>query len=148
MAAPVYATVDDLAAAPWSLDPAPASAERLLATASRLVRRATMLARYPVTDDGLPRDADLADALRDATCAQVVAWAATSVDPGTGGYQPAPAAVQSRRIGSAALTYDTSAAASVTALNARAAAATSLVDDALQILADAGLTGHRPGTYR
>lgn len=143
-----YATTADLSAEPWSIDPLPSNTGLLLAQASRLVRRATMLARYVVDETGAPRDATVGAALRDATCAQVSGWLASGVNPSTGRDQPSGAVVQSKKLGSAAVVYDTSAAASVTAMSARARAATELSQDAYLILADAGLTSVRPGTVR
>lgn len=144
----VYATTADLSGAPWSLSPLPEHADLLLSQASRLVRRATMTTWYPTDATGFPRDAHLREALRDATCAQVLAWARAEVDPATGGYQPSGAVVQSKGIGSARVSYDTSSAASVTSLTARASAATALSQDAYLILSDAGLWSVRPGTFR
>ncbi len=55
--------------------PAPANAARLLARASRLVSGATKAAIYDTDASGYPSDADVRDAFRDATCAQVAEWA-------------------------------------------------------------------------
>lgn len=144
----VYATVEDLATEPWSITPSPANVGRLLAAASRLVRRATLTARYAVDTTGAPTDETIAAVFRDATCAQVLAWTTADVDPAAGGVQLQAAPVQSKRLGSGGVTYDTSASASVTAMNARAAVATTLSEDAALILADAGLLTVRSGASR
>lgn len=51
-------------------DDPPSNAERLLARASEAVDRMLIGAVYDVDDDGLPTDADVADALKRATLAQ------------------------------------------------------------------------------
>ncbi|MFE5895835.1 hypothetical protein ACFQ67_00140 [Streptomyces sp. NPDC056488] len=54
---------------------APDNAARLLARASRLVDRAVVAALYTVDLSGYPSDTDIRQGFRDATCAQVEAWA-------------------------------------------------------------------------
>lgn|GEM_PF-606738 len=144
----VYATVADLLDEPWGITSPPAHAGRLLAYASRLVRRATMTAVYAVDDGGAPTSSGVAAAFRDATCSQVVAWLTAGIDPAGGAVQLEAAPVRAKRLGSGAVEYDTAASASVTAMTARAAAATTLAGDAYLILADAGLTSTRPGATR
>lgn len=144
---PVYATAEDLAAAPWST-PTTAGVDRLLATASRLVRRATMTAIYHTDADHLPTDEDLREAMRQATCAQVATWLAVKVDPLAGGAQASAVLTASKSLGSGSISYDTSAAGSVNAAQAKADAATSLGMDAYLILSEAGLVSSRPGAYR
>lgn len=143
----VYATAEDLTDGQWVAD-VPAGAAALLRFASALVRRATMTAVYRTDATGRPTDDAVADAFRDATCAQVAAWVASDVNPVAGAAPAMKAPVQSKKLATGAVTYDTSAAASVTALTARARAATSLGQEALLILSDAGLVGNRPAVTR
>ena len=66
-----YATEGEFAA--WlNPDPAPSGAARLLRDASEDVDEMLLTAIYRVDEDGLPVDAPVIEALRDATCAQ--AW--------------------------------------------------------------------------
>jgi len=146
--AATYATVADLTADPWSVDPMPSNASRLLASASRLVRRATVTAVYDTDALGVATDSTVAGALRDATCAQVVAWITAGVDPAGGGVQLGERLVAAKSLASGSVTYDNGAAASVTAMDARAASATRLCPDAVLILAEAGLVGGHIGTTR
>lgn len=74
MSAPPYATADDYVA--WSGQTAPNDAERLLRRASELLD-ATVTVPFAVRDDGMPADPSDAEALRDATCAQVRFWVET-----------------------------------------------------------------------
>lgn len=91
----IYATREDLAI--WlgyvvdpEVDPPdpdlsklPAQADlRMLKRASLAVSKATMTAVYDVDADGLPEDDQVAEALRDATCAQVEAWLASGDELG------------------------------------------------------------------
>jgi hypothetical protein len=67
-----YATPADLAA--WLGTDAPEDSERLLRRASELLD-ANVYGAYAVDSaTGLPADPDAAEALRDATCAQVEFW--------------------------------------------------------------------------
>ncbi|KAB7834062.1 hypothetical protein [Streptomyces mobaraensis] len=77
----VYATPEQLAA--WTHTPAPAGAEQLLARASEDVEAALLTAVYPVDADGAPAEQRVAEALRDAVCAQVE-WQLATGDDGTG----------------------------------------------------------------
>lgn len=142
---PVYATAEDLAAEPWLLTAPPSHVNRLLATASRVVRRATMTAVYRTDVDDYPTDSTLREAMRQATCAQVAAWAAAAVDPLTGSVQTSRA-VASKSLGSGSISYETATAA--VQLAARAEASTALTPDAYLILSEAGLVSSRPGSYR
>lgn len=76
--ASAYATPAQLqefvSAATWALIEEP---ERQLTRASELLD-GKVLARYSVDANGLPTDSDIAATLRDATCAQVEAWAEVS----------------------------------------------------------------------
>ncbi|MEU8989972.1 hypothetical protein AB0C98_26675 [Streptomyces sp. NPDC048558] len=77
----VYATPEQLTA--WTGQPAPADAERLLARASEDIDDALLTACYAVNDAGMPVEPEIAQALADATCAQVEYQLATG-DDGTG----------------------------------------------------------------
>ncbi|WP_405659737.1 hypothetical protein [Streptomyces sp. RK9] len=81
MARRPYATPEQLAARLG--EPAPADAVRLLARAGEDIDSALLTALYGVDDDGNPTDQTIADALSDASCAQVEYWIATG-DDGTG----------------------------------------------------------------
>lgn len=140
---PVYATPADLAAAPWYLTLPQQDAERLLSYASRWVRMATRTAIYTADAvTGLPTDGALANALRDATCAQVASWSALSIDPAKGAADGGKT-VQGKSLGSASVQY----AVDASAASARAASATRLGQDAYLILEDAGLVGTSPIVY-
>jgi hypothetical protein len=141
----VYATPDDLV--PEWLTAEPPNAQRLLSSASRRVRNATVTAVYATTSVGLPIDSALVEALRDATCAQVAAWATVGIDPLAGGVQLGQRLVASKSLGSGSIAYDNGAAGSVTAMEARAAAATGLAPEAASILRDAGLLGGPAWTH-
>ena len=129
----VYATPADYAA--WADDgPAAADLQRFLRSASRLVGRATRAAVYDVDAAGKPvAGTDAADALRDATCAQVEAWHAMQVDPLLGRVGGKAQAV-SKSINGASVQYESQ-------VEAKAGAATTLCDESYSILADAGLIG-------
>jgi len=130
----IYATSAELTT--WGVTP-PANATTLLRSASILVRRATMTAIYDVdAATSLPTDADKVAALRDATCSQVGTWLALAIDPATGGAAGAGKVVSAKSLGSGTITYAVTEVA-----QALADAATSLCQEALLILADAGLTG-------
>ena len=140
----VYATADDLTT--WGLTPTPANAASLLRSASLLVRRATLTTRYAADTAGAPTEPVTIEAFRDATCAQVAAWAAADIDPTAGGVQLQAAPTKAKALGTARVEYDTAAAASVTAMTARTQAATQLCQEAVLILADAGLVTAATGT--
>lgn len=59
-----------------TIDP-PVDYDRLLTRASELIDDYLRTAVYDVDDDGLPTDTDVAEVLRDATCAQVEFWLAS-----------------------------------------------------------------------
>lgn len=126
----VYATPSDLVvytgAAP------PDDTRRLLLRASRLVEALTRCAVYDVDAEGLPTDAAVAAAFRDAVCAQV-AWFDETGDS-TGAAQQ----YQSVSIGSMSLTRGHSAGGSATGAEQRYA------PDAVAALTRAGLMGARP----
>jgi hypothetical protein len=76
----VYATTADLARYLGAAPPT-GSARRLLA-ASRCIEDNTRSAIYETDDDGLPTDADVAAALKWATCAQADWWSTTGDEKG------------------------------------------------------------------
>jgi len=136
----IFATVSDLNAAPWSLTAlSAADAARMLAFASRLVSHATMSAIYDADTDGMPTDADLKEALQEATCSQVATWSALTVDPAAGAADGGTT-VASKSFGGASIQYSVYASTA----QARAKAATSLSQDARLILTEAGLTAAGP----
>lgn len=96
---PVYATPADLAE--YTGEAAPADAERLLRDASDLLDTEVLLtAVYDVDPDtALPTDTDVAEAFRDAVCAQVQYWGEVGEESDIGG------AVQGVSIGSVNLQY-------------------------------------------
>lgn len=138
----VYATAEDLAADPWQLTPV--NAAGLLRSASLLVRGATTATVYDVNETGLPTDATVLAAFKDATCAQATAWDALGIDPtaGAAGAAGAPI-VAASSIGSAQVQYGVS----LTLGDKRAEAAVTLCSDAVQILRDAGLLSGQPLVY-
>ncbi|MFI5993162.1 hypothetical protein ACIBAC_15170 [Streptomyces sp. NPDC051362] len=81
MAARVYATSADYTE--WSGQAAPTGVERMLARASEDIDDALKTARYCTDSDGMPTEADVIDAVRDAVCAQVEFQQETG-DTGTG----------------------------------------------------------------
>lgn len=100
MAAPVYATSTEYGDSPYGQATAPANIDDRLAIASRHIDRLVMTAYYDVDGNDEPTDADVAEALRDATIAQ----ASYTINPGAGlGEGQLPAGVTSASIGSASL---------------------------------------------
>lgn len=141
----VYATAEDVTAWDGTLA-LPPNVDALLRSASLLVRGATKTARYDTTSGGLPSDPDTVAVFRDATAAQVASWVTLGLNPAGGGIDARPP-VQSKKIATGAISYDTSGAASVTAQQARADATSTLCTDALAVLADAGLLSDQPTIY-
>lgn len=137
---PVYATSDDYTQAGYGTPPVDAT--RLLATASRWVREATNGDIYDADDTGIPTDATILAAFKDATTAQVFAWSSANVDPATGGLL-AQGPVSSKSLDGASISYDNSLNASVTAFTVRERAATVLCDESARILRQAGLGSTR-----
>lgn len=79
----VYAVPDDLVLGQW-LSSAPTDATSLIRMASALVRHATRRDLYDTEPSGLPADDDIAEAMRDATCAQAAMWSKAGIDPVAG----------------------------------------------------------------
>ncbi len=136
----LYAAQEDIVQL-WGLDrgDAPDSdlLDRALRAASRRVRHATRAARYDVTPSGLPSDPADSEAMRDATVAQCLLWLVNGLDPEKPLDQPAQR-VTSKAMGGRSVSYSGDDP-SVT--QARLQAAKDLCDDAVMILAGAGLTG-------
>lgn len=142
----VHATEQQLA--DWTGTAAPANAALLLRSASLLVDRALVGAVYVTDDTGIATDADVLQALADATCAQAATWAALGIDPAGGQAGATSGQVVAKTIGTARIEYDRgSATGRSNAGNARADAAVTLTADAVQILANAGLLTTRVWTY-
>jgi hypothetical protein len=99
----IYATTADLTTSdPQWVATLPDNADTLLRSASLLVSRACV--RNPYGDDPT---GGTADALRDATCAQVATWVALGINPAALGTDTAP--VKTAQLGTALITRDTSA---------------------------------------
>ena len=111
------------------------SVDALLRRASSLVQRAVRSARFAVTPAGMPQDPDIEEALRDATCEQVTVWLENDVNPVEVASAAAPVAASS--IGDASINYGDSSASNA----AKDSISTTLHPAALDILANAGLTG-------
>jgi hypothetical protein len=132
----LYATSSDLIGFDGDVDHEPATAERFLRQASGIVQHAIRFDRYDTAPSGVPLDADLLAAVRDATCAQVVSWTLNTIDPGTVGL--ATGEIASVSEGDRSVTYK----ADPTVAAVRAAAGDRLCSDADRILRNAGfLTG-------
>lgn len=132
-----YATDTDLQAWLTAATPAPDNAPRLLRTASAMVRSATRAATYDTEPSGLPEAGTAAaDAMRDATTAQVEAWLYLSIDPAKGQADDGSKTVASKSISGATIQYAVHAATA----QARADSATQLCAEAALILSNAGLT--------
>ena len=136
----LYAAPEDIVALwnpTWGDAPTDEDMDRALQAASRRVRHATRAARYDVGTDGKPSDPDDVEAFRDATVEQCLLWLRNSISPDAGLQQPAQK-VTSKAMGGRSISLSGDDPA-VTA--ARVQAAKDLCDDAVMILAQAGLTG-------
>lgn len=143
----IYAISADLtdATPPW-LTSLPANVGSLLRSASLLVRSTTVTAYYTVDNTGMPTDATVLQAFKDATCAQVTCWVGLGIDPlnlGLDGKAP----TRSKQLDGAAIAYDTAAAVSQAAFAARQAAAVTLCEQSQEILREAGVLLTRVWTY-
>jgi hypothetical protein len=131
----IYATPEELAAEPWSSNPA--NAATLLRSASVLVAQATRGTVYDVDDVGMPTAPLVLGAFRDAVCSQAVTWAALGIDPTTVGVETGTAGrvVASKSLGPGSISYAGEDAAAAR----RALVSTSLTAEARGILGAAGL---------
>lgn len=129
----VYATPDEYA--DWlGVDDPPTGSETALRRASMVVDQMLLGAVYDVDDDRLPTNADVVEALRDATCAQAEYARATGDASLVGA-----AGITQVSIGSLSYTKAaTGTAATTTGGNGRWS------PTAWEILQQAGLTGHVP----
>lgn len=130
----IYATRADLEAyLPAALTlPAEPEATRMLTRASEVVDDLLVTAVYDVDAGLLPTDTTVAEALRQATCAQVAWWIETGDETG------AAAQYQSVSIGSVSLSRGYSGAGSSTGTAQR------ISDDAMRHLRRVGLVGNHP----
>lgn len=135
----IYADIADLSL--WPVTPWPDDPEARIRSASNLVRKATRAARYDVDSAGKPSDPEILATFRDATCAQVQAWAAADIDPSAVAATHTPQ-VSSKAMGGRSVTYTT---ASPEVLAERARIAGELCGEAMDILANAGLVAGQPG---
>jgi len=126
MAQRVYATSSDYVT--YTGDEPPAKIDALLRRASAQVESHIRLAVYDVDDEGYPTDVDVADALRDATCAYAAYW------NDTGDITGAEAVAGPVKIGSVQLGGTATGGAS-----SRNVADTRRSDEAITILRNAGL---------
>lgn len=108
-----------------------AQAGRYITLASALVRRATRAAVYDTDATGAPSDTDVADAFRDAVCAQVAYWETHDIDP-TMGRAGVKGPVTSSSIGSGQVTRQLPA----TAAEDQAASVDQLIPEAWAYLED------------
>lgn len=116
---------------------APENASALIRRASQLVAVATRHAAYDTTPAGLPSDPDVADAMRDATCAHVQAMVDAGVENTTVGRMTAGVAKTS--LDGASIDYDLS-----TGEEKQQAVLTVLCAEGIDILTVAGLVGGHP----
>lgn len=124
----IYATEQDLTE--WPVTPT-GHEQAALRAASALVEDATLTAIYDVDADGMPTDPDVRAAFRDATLAQVEAWAALGIDPRKGAAgATAAGVVTGKSIGGASITRTAHARAG----DDRAAAVSTLTGQAATIL--------------
>jgi hypothetical protein len=136
----VYATVDDLA--DWLTElPDDDQAKILIRYASQLVRRATANDIYDTYPSGLPVDLDIAEALRDATCAHVSMWFLAGVNPAAG-VVGREVLIKSQTADGGSVTYGDGVSAEEIERSL-----TRLSPAALAILRNAGLASTRPCTW-
>lgn len=146
MAALVYASSADYTGLYPQATPQ-ADIDTRLRFASRLVRRDTVAAIYAVNTDGSPSDPGIAEAFKEATCAQVYAWQQAGIDPAAGGLQQPGTLVASKSLDGGTVAYDNSLTASTTAMQERKAMIDDLVPEAVMILMDALGGAGRPWIY-
>lgn len=145
----IYATTADLidGDVPWvDAGACPDNIGSLLRSASLLIARETKAAFYDTDDDGMPTDDAVRDAFRQATCAQVTLWISLRIDPLRLGLD-STAPVRSKGLDGAVIAYDTSITTSAATLATRQAAATSLCEQAAEILREAAVLSTRVWGY-
>lgn len=117
----------------------PANLDEVLAACTSLVLDATVTAVYATDEDGQATSPTVAKALRTATLVQARAWVKLGIDPATGGVLQA-GTKRSKRLASAAIEYADAGAAA----DARAAAYSGLVPEAVRALRRANLLSNGP----
>lgn len=135
-----YATVDDLfTLLPSFSPPDEVDLDRRLQQASARVRNATRAAIYDALPNGNPRDDDLIDAFKEATCQQVYFWVENSLDPAKveGG---STQQVASKAMGGRSVSYKDNSSVQLQAARV-------LCDDALSALTSAGLFSSQVRIY-
>jgi hypothetical protein len=137
----VYAAPDDLADGWLTTLPDNTTATRLIRFASNLVREATRNDLYDTYPSGLPIDLDIADAMRDATCAQAAMWFLAGINPAAGSV--------GREIGIASQTADGGSVTYSDPITGEEVegSLSRLSSAAIQILRNAGLASARPWTW-
>ncbi|MEV6321378.1 hypothetical protein AB0M45_09300 [Nocardia sp. NPDC051787] len=113
----------------------PANVGALIRSASQLVRDITSNDLYDTTPAGLPSDDDQRDALREASCLQVIAWATAGIDPSASGLRPT---VASQSADGGSVSYALPDPATIQQ------AAQRLCHEAVLVLRNAGLASGRP----
>ncbi|MEV8029265.1 hypothetical protein [Cellulosimicrobium funkei] len=136
MAQRVYATPSDLAAEPWELALDEKAARSLLIRASIVIDGLTVTTVYDVDEDGYPTDLDVADAFRDATCAQAAWFDETGDTSGAAG-----------RFNSLSLGSFSASGGGTGSGSNTSAAESRLSPEAVQILQNAGLTNQAPSAW-
>lgn len=131
MAVLIYATEQDLAN--WTQAANPSNAASLLRAASICVREVTRFCWYAADSvTNMPTDPTTLQAFKDATCAQVQFWIKNNIDPDAVlAPQQTPT---TKKIGGAQISYNNVGAGSLAAYEMRVEAATTLCDQAFQIL--------------
>lgn len=131
MAVLVYASEQDLAN--WTQAANPPNAAALLRSASILVRQVTRVCWYAADSvTNLPTDPTTLQSFKDATCAQCAFWIANNIDPEA---ILAPGqAISTKKIGTAQISYNNVGAGSASAYQMRVDAATTLCEEAFNIL--------------
>lgn len=136
-----FASPEDFAT--WNGQAGPANITSVLRSCTALVQKATAMDLYAVDPStGLPTDTATLGALRDATCIQAAAWVALNIDPASGGVIVSSKAVKSKKLATGAIEYNDAEVQAVA--QAREAAYTGLVPDAVQFLRSRGLASFAP----
>src|SRR5690606_31043905 len=121
---------------PWELALDEKAARSLLIRASIVIDGLTVTAVYDVDEDGYPTDLDVADALRDATCAQAAWFDETGDTSGVAG-----------RFNSLSLGSFSGSGGGTGSASNTSAAESRLSPEAVQILQNAGLTNQAPSAW-